>query len=83
MKKWSIYVVCEHFEPFHNAAMDTKIVFEIGSRHNKSLIVKDYAIWAFNSIKIRFFLGYNRLKRNIFMGNSIVDGKDSRIQWVV
>ena len=31
VKKWSIHVVCEHFEPFHNAAMDTKIVFEIGS----------------------------------------------------
>jgi len=23
---------CEHFEPFHNAAIDTKIVFEIGSK---------------------------------------------------
>jgi len=32
VKKRSIHVVCEHFEPFHNAAMDTKIVFEIGSR---------------------------------------------------
>jgi len=31
VKKRSIHAVCEHFEPFHNAAMDTKIVFEIGS----------------------------------------------------
>ena len=31
VKKRSIHVVCEYFEAFHNAAMDTKIVFEIGS----------------------------------------------------
>ena len=43
MKKRSIHVVCEHFEPFHNAAMDTKIVFEIGS-------IK-YRIIDFSSIK--------------------------------
>ena len=31
VKKRSIHVVCEDIEPFHNAAMDTKMVFEIGS----------------------------------------------------
>ena len=31
VKKRSIHVVCEHFEPFRNAAMGTEIVFEIGS----------------------------------------------------
>jgi hypothetical protein len=37
VKKRSIHVVCEHFEPFHNATMGTKIVFEIGS--NKPMTV--------------------------------------------
>jgi len=30
VKKRSIHAVGEHFEPFHNAAMDTMIVFEVG-----------------------------------------------------
>ena len=34
MKKRSIHLVCEHFESLYNAAMDTKIVFEIGSTNN-------------------------------------------------
>ena len=32
MKMRSTHVVVKHFESFHNAAMDTKIVFEIGSK---------------------------------------------------
>ncbi len=31
VKKRSIHVVCEHFEPFRNTAMGSWIVFEIGS----------------------------------------------------
>jgi len=38
VKKQSIHVVCEHFEPFHNAAMDAKIVFEIGSTIKREMI---------------------------------------------
>ena len=37
VKKRSIHVVCEHFEPLHNAVMDTKIVFEIGYNNNLKL----------------------------------------------
>jgi len=36
VNKRSIHAVCEHFEPFRNAAMDTQIVFEIGFRVRKT-----------------------------------------------
>jgi hypothetical protein len=33
VKKQSIHLVCEHFEPFRNTAVGTKIFFEIDYNH--------------------------------------------------
>ena len=68
VKKRSIHVVCEHFEPFHNAAMGIQTIFEVGSSTGDPIMT--VCVQGNVLEELLKLLKLEKIEENIFRGQS-------------